>query len=114
MRLNPRFYSHPSWELMRLKKGLIKIWGNLAKKQNKTKHKTSAKKEKKPSMYTKEVSINDGSGDHGANAKCTFLSANVPKSLVGQGLSCRAWQWEWQASEFSAGRWGKFKGNFLL
>ena len=63
MRLNPRFYSHPSRELMRLKKGLIKIWGNLAKKQNKTKHKTSAKKEKKPSMYTKEVSINDGSGD---------------------------------------------------
>ena len=32
MRLNPRFYSHPSRELMRLKKGLIKIWGDLAKK----------------------------------------------------------------------------------
>ena len=44
MRLNPRFYSHPSRQLMRLKKGLIKIWGNLAKKQIKTKHKTSEKK----------------------------------------------------------------------
>ena len=62
MRLNPRFYSHPSRELMRLKKGLIKIWGDLAKK-TKQSIKQAQKKKNKPSMYTKEVSINDGSGD---------------------------------------------------
>ena len=76
-------------------------------------------------MYTKEVSINDGSGD-GQRPKVHFCPLTswkyilkqriflfIRKSLVGQGLSWKAWQWQWQASEFPAGRWGKFKGNFF-
>ena len=76
-------------------------------------------------MYTKEVSINDGSGD-GQRPKVHFCPLTswkyiikqriflfIRKSLVGQGLSWKAWQWQWQASEFRAVRWGKFKGNFF-
>ena len=125
MRLIPRFYFNTS-----LKKALIKIWGDLAKKktttkQNKTNHKTS-EKQNKTSMHTKEVSINDGSGN-GQMPKVHFCPLTswkyiikqriflfIRKSLVGQGLSCRVWQWQWQASEFPAGRWGKFKRHFLL
>ena len=56
MRLNPRFYSHPSRELLRLKKGLIKIWAY--RKKNKTKQGTKqAQKQNKTFMHTKDVSI---------------------------------------------------------
>ena len=59
MRLNPRFYSHPSRELMRLKKGLIKIWGDLAKKKkNKTKQSIKqAQKKKTNRLCTRKKSV---------------------------------------------------------
>ena len=55
------FYCHLSRELMRLKKGLIKIWRDLAK--NKTNKKNKPNNKTKRLWTRKEVSINDGSGD---------------------------------------------------
>ena len=46
---------------MRLKKGLIKIWRDLAK--NKTNYKSKPNNKTKRLCTRKEVSINDGSGD---------------------------------------------------
>ena len=43
---------------MGLKKGLITIWRDLEKKNKK-----QTQKQNKTSVHTKEVSINDGSGD---------------------------------------------------
>ena len=45
------FYCHLSRELMRLKKGLIKIWRDLAK--NKTNKKKQAQQQNKTSVHTK-------------------------------------------------------------
>ena len=66
MRLNPRFYSHPSRELLRLKKGLIKIWGDLAKKHRTKQGTKQEQKQNKTFMHTKDVSI---SGDLAREAR---------------------------------------------
>ena len=66
------FYCLPSRELMRLKKGLIKIWRDLAK--NKTKQiKKQAQQPNKTSVHTKEFSINDGTVAMGKCQKYIFV-----------------------------------------
>ena len=68
-------YSHPSRELMRLKKGLIKIWRDLAK--NKTKQIKNKPQNKGKRLCTRRKSVLMMGLWRWANAKSTFLSANV-------------------------------------